>query len=132
MRELMQRFGLALRLSPRACPASPPSPPLTTHAVELDFSRPGKPTDNARVERLNGRLLQECLNAHWFLSIEDARAKIEVWRRDYNESRPHSALDWMRPAQFARRCRLQPATAIPKEPEVSPSKRYGNGYRGHK
>ncbi len=44
--------------------------------VELDFSRPGKPTDNARVESFNGRLRQECLNAHWFLSMDDAQAKI--------------------------------------------------------
>lgn len=65
--------------------------------VELDFSRPGKPTDNARVESFNGRLRQECLNAHWFLSLEDAQTKIDAWRRDYNESRPHSALDWIHP-----------------------------------
>jgi putative transposase len=94
------------------------------HGVELDFSRPGKPTDNARVESFNGRLRQECLNAHWFLSMEDARAKIDAWRRDYNESRPHSALEWIPPAEFARRCRLQPATTIPEEPEVSTSERY--------
>ena len=62
--------------------------------VELDFSRPGKPTDNAAVESFNGRLRQECLNAHWFLSLADAQAKIGAWRQDYNESRPHSALGW--------------------------------------
>lgn len=50
--------------------------------VELDFSRPGRPTDNATVESFNGRLRQECLNEHWFLSLDDARAKIEAWRRD--------------------------------------------------
>jgi hypothetical protein len=49
-------------------------------SVELDFSRPGKPTDNARVESFNGRLRQECVNAHWFLSMDDARAKIAAWR----------------------------------------------------
>ena len=92
--------------------------------VELDFSRPGKPTDNARVESFNGRLRQECLNAHWFLSLDDARAKIGAWRDDYNESRPHSALDWATPAEFARRCCLQAATAIPEEPEVPTSERY--------
>ena len=75
--------------------------------VELDFSRPGKPTDNARVESFNGRLRQECLNAHWFMSLADAQDKIAAWRREYNESRPHSALDWATPAEFARRCRLQ-------------------------
>jgi putative transposase len=92
--------------------------------VELDFSRPGKPTDNARVESFNGRLRQECLNAHWFLSLDDAKAKIAAWRTEYNESRPHSALDWATPAEFARRCRLQPATAISVKPEVPTSERY--------
>jgi len=92
--------------------------------VELDFSRPGKPTDNARVESFNGRLRQECLNANWFLSLDDAKAKIEAWRQEYNESRPHSALDWATPAEFARRCRQLPATAISEEPEISTSARY--------
>ena len=62
------------------------------HGVELDFSRPGTPTDNAKVESFNGRFRQECLNEHWFLSLDDARSKIADWRRYYNESRPHSAL----------------------------------------
>jgi len=69
--------------------------------VTLDFSRPGKPTDNAFVESFNGRLRDECLNAHWFLSLADARSKIEAWRRHYNESRPHTALGWMTPREFA-------------------------------
>ena len=51
------------------------------HKVEIDFSRPGKPTDNAMVESFNGRLRQECLNEHWFMSLEDAQHKIEAWRR---------------------------------------------------
>ncbi len=61
--------------------------------VKLDFSRPGKPTDNAKIESFNGRLRQECLNAHWFLSLEDARRKIDAWRTGYNETRPHSICD---------------------------------------
>jgi putative transposase len=60
--------------------------------VTLDFSRPGKPTDNAFIESFNGKLRAECLNTHWFLSLDDARAKMEEWRRDYNEVRPHSAI----------------------------------------
>ena len=55
--------------------------------VELDFSRPGKPTDNAYIEAFNGRLRQECLNASWFLSMDDARTRINNWRTDYNETR---------------------------------------------
>jgi len=60
--------------------------------VKLDFSRPGKPTDNAHIESFNGRFRQECLDQHWFRSIEEARQKIEEWRKDYNQQRPHSAL----------------------------------------
>jgi putative transposase len=56
--------------------------------VTLDFSRPGKPTDNAFIESLNGKFRAECLNAHWFMSLDDARAKCEAWRRDDNEVRP--------------------------------------------
>jgi putative transposase len=60
--------------------------------VTLDFSRPGKPTNNAFIEAFKGRLWAECLNAHWFLSLDDARRKLEDWRREYNEVRPHSAI----------------------------------------
>ena len=62
--------------------------------VILDFSRPGKPTDNAFIESFNGKFRAECLNAHWFLSLEDARSKLEAWRRDYNDVRPHSAIGY--------------------------------------
>lgn len=71
------------------------------HGVQLDFSRPGKPTDNAFIEAFNARVRQECLNANWFLSLEDARAKIEEWRKDYNAERPHSALGNRTPQAFA-------------------------------
>lgn len=60
--------------------------------VTLDFSRPGKPTDNAFIEAFNGRFRAECLNQHWFLTLADAREKMEDWRRDYNEVRPHGAI----------------------------------------
>jgi putative transposase len=60
--------------------------------VELDFSRPGKPTDNAYIESFNGKFRTECLNAHWFLTLDDARAKMEERREDYNTVRPHSAI----------------------------------------
>ena len=66
--------------------------------VTLDFSRPGKPTDNAFIESFNGRLRAECLNTHWFLSVADAREKLEDWRRDYNEVRPHGAIGNKPPA----------------------------------
>jgi putative transposase len=69
--------------------------------VTLDFSRPGKPTDNAFMESLNGLLRDECLNTHWFLSLDDASSKIEAWRTDFNETRPHTSLGFMTPAEFA-------------------------------
>ncbi len=62
------------------------------NGVVLDFSRRGKPTDNAFIESFNGKFRAECLNAHWFMSLDDARSKMEEWRKDYNEIRPHSAI----------------------------------------
>jgi putative transposase len=56
-----------------------------TRGVVLDFSRPGKPTDNAFIESFNGKFRAECLNTHWFLSLDDARRKCEAWRRDLYE-----------------------------------------------
>jgi putative transposase len=70
--------------------------------VTLDFSRPGKPTDNAFIESFNGKFRTECLNANWFLSLDEARAKCEAWRRDYNEVRPHSAIGNKTPIELHR------------------------------
>ena len=69
--------------------------------VELDFIRPGKPSDNGIIEAFNGRLRQECLNENWFLSLDDAREKIEVWRQEYNKERPHGALGNVSPLVYA-------------------------------
>jgi putative transposase len=75
--------------------------------VTLDFSRPGKPIDNAYIESFNGSFRDECLNINWFLSLDDARQKIEDWRRDYNEWRPHSSLDNLTPSQYFEKQVLQ-------------------------
>ena len=84
------------------------------HGVRIDFSRPGKPTDNCFIESFNGSLRDECLNVHWFESMEEARAKIEAWRIDYNESRPHQALQEETPAQFAMRAKeLERSMSLP-------------------
>ncbi len=69
--------------------------------VQIDLSRPGKPTDNAHVELFNGRLRDECLNSHWFVSMHDAKRKLEAWRTDYNESWPQEALGNRTPLEFA-------------------------------
>lgn len=68
-----------------------------TNGVVLDFSRPGKPTDNAFIEAFNSKFRSECLNAHWFMSLDDARSKMEEWRRYYNEERPHSGIGQITP-----------------------------------
>lgn len=68
--------------------------------VTLDFSRPGKPTDNPFIESFNGSFRDECLNTHWFLSLEDAAEKIEHWRIDYNDLRPHSSLENIAPSAY--------------------------------
>jgi putative transposase len=70
------------------------------HSVRLEFTRPGKPTDNGHIESFNGRIRDECLNQHVFLSLADARDSLERWRRDYNQERPHSALNWMSPEEY--------------------------------
>ncbi len=69
--------------------------------VRIDFSRPGKPTDNAYVESFNGTFRAECLDAHWFATLTEAKHIIEAWRREYNESRPHRALGERTPNEFA-------------------------------
>jgi len=68
--------------------------------VELDFSRPGKPTDNAFIESFNGSFRDECLNANWFFSLEDAQEKFDIWRKDYNGFRPHSSFGDMSPNEY--------------------------------
>jgi putative transposase len=74
--------------------------------VEIKMIQAGKPTQNAYIESFNGRLRDECLNDHWFTSLEHARDLIESWRQDYNEERPHSSLGQLSPNAFAAKGRL--------------------------
>ena len=69
--------------------------------LRLWHIQPGKPMQNGHIESFNGRLRDECLNANWFTSLGDARHKIEAWRKDYNENRPHSALNYRSPGPHA-------------------------------
>ena len=71
------------------------------NGVTLEFSRPGKPTDNAFIESFSGKLRSECLDVSWFLDEKDARCKCEAWRKDYNEVRPHSSIGQQTPVEFA-------------------------------
>ena len=73
------------------------------NGVRQQFITPGRPVENAYVESFNGKMRDECLNENWFVDLADAREKIEAWRRDYNQVRPHSALGYQTPAEFAAR-----------------------------
>ncbi len=79
--------------------------------VELDFSRLATPTDNAYIESFNARLRQELLNASWFTSLADARACMEAWRKEYNEDRPHTALQNRTPKEFIEQTRAAAGVA---------------------
>jgi putative transposase len=70
------------------------------HGVKLDFNRPGHPVETAVIESCNGRLRDECLHANVFVSLHDARQKIEAWRIDYNDHRPHGSLGDLTPREF--------------------------------
>ena len=107
-------------------------------AVKMDFIRPGRPVENGFIESFNGRLRDECLNGEVFFDLADAQRKLERWRADYNEHRPHSALSDRTPAEFAKAAGYQPfalrnlnkadpkprqgfANAGPKSPALDPA-----------
>ncbi|UEP51435.1 IS3 family transposase [Burkholderia ambifaria] len=71
------------------------------NGVTLKLIQAGKPTQNAYIESFNGKFRDECLNEHWFTTLAHARAIIAAWRQDYNEQRPHSALNYLAPSEFA-------------------------------
>ena len=101
------------------------------NGVRRETIRPGRPMENGYIESFNGKMREECLNEHWFVDLADAREKIEAWRVDYNTRRPHSALGYQTPAEFAHRAvalrsptapsalRLGPvpALAVPENPQ---------------
>jgi putative transposase len=68
--------------------------------IKLQFSRPGKPTDNAMIETFNAKVRAECLDQHWFTSLEEAQEQLESWRQEYNEQSPQSSLSNQTPAEF--------------------------------
>jgi putative transposase len=88
------------------------------NGVKIDFSRPGKPTDNAFVESFNGTFRAECLDAHWFADLNEAKNLIEAWRQEYNESRPHRSLGERTPSEFASQSAAKRALVEPKPADV--------------
>jgi putative transposase len=89
------------------------------HGVALHFIRPGKPTDNGRIESFNGKFRDECLRQFWFVNLVEARERIEAWRIDYNQVRPHSSLGYQTPQEFAAK---MAATGCGKDAPWKPGK----------
>ena len=81
------------------------------HGVHLHFIQPGKPTQNAFIESFNGKFRDECLNEHWFLTLQEAQLVIEAWRREYNEERTHRTIGDMTPMEFIRNHQNRPHAA---------------------
>jgi len=99
--------------------------------VKLDFIRPGRPVQNGYIESFNGRLRDECLNGEIFFGLSDAREKLERWRRDYNQRRPHTALADRTPEEFARTLGGRPF-ALPIVGKTEPVARQGFAAAGQK
>lgn len=81
--------------------------------VKLDYTRPGKPTDNGLIESFNGRLRDESLNVHEFVTMQDAREKLRAWQHDYNHHRPHGSLGHLTPSEFVKRRSVQQVESSP-------------------
>jgi len=90
------------------------------NGVCINFSRPGKPTDNAYIETFNGTLRAECLDTHWFGTPAEAKERIEAWRKEYNESRPHRAPGERTPNEFANEIAASRDLIGPQTAENSP------------
>jgi putative transposase len=99
--------------------------------VKLDLIRPGKPVENGYIESFNGRLRDECLNGEIFFDLADARQKLERWRADYNERRPHSSLEDRTPAEFAKLVRQRSFT-LPIVGKTEPPPCQGSAGAGQK
>ena len=83
------------------------------HGIGLRLIEPGKPNQNAYIESFNGRLRDECLNEHWFVSLNHARVIIRAWTQDYNEHRPKKALGGLAPAVYAKQLAAKAITINP-------------------
>ena len=68
--------------------------------IDLCWIEPGKPTQNAYIERFNGAFRREVLDAHIFASIRQVRQTVDAWLVEYNTERPHQALKFMTPVEY--------------------------------
>jgi len=90
------------------------------HGVRLETIHPGRPMENGYIESFNGKMREECLNENWFTDLADARERIEAWRVDYNTRRPHSALGYQTPVEFAARDAALRSPTAPCAPHLGP------------
>ena len=82
------------------------------HGVHLHFIQPGKPVQNAFIESFDGKFRDECLNEHWFLTLQEAQIVIEAWQREYNNGeRTHSTIEDLIPMEFIHNQRNRAQTA---------------------
>jgi putative transposase len=88
--------------------------------VAWHYIAPGKPQQNGFNESFNGRLRDELLNETLFRSLHHARAVLEIWRRDYNEQRPHSKLGWLTPRAYAEALRGEAAGSAARHGGCAP------------
>lgn len=91
------------------------------NSVRLETIRPGRPMENGYIESFNGKMREECLNENWFTDLADARERIEAWRVDYNTRRPHSALGYLTPVEFAHRAAALRSPTAPSAPRLGPA-----------
>lgn len=82
--------------------------------VVIEFSRPGRPTDSAFIESVNGSLRDECLTVNWFADLTEADKSLRAWRKDYGESRPHGALNNQPPANLLANGKLKVRNFCPR------------------
>ena len=98
----------------------------TNNQISLQFIQPGRPMQNAFIERKNGSIRRELLNAYMFFTLHEARAMCENWRIDYNQERPHKALGYLSPLNYARQMtggnQLYPQTANENHPQIEESR----------
>ena len=90
------------------------------NGVRLETIHPGRPMENGYIESFNGKMREECLNENWFVDLADARQRIEAWRVDYNTRRPHSALGYQTPVEFAARDAALRSPTAPCAPHLGP------------
>jgi len=95
---------------------------LAKNGSQTFYMPPGSPWKNGLCESFNGKLRDECLNMEAFSSLREAKVLIEVWRRDYNEHRPHSSLGQLTPKEFKAVTDLALMGALPPSPQdLSPA-----------